>query len=123
MAAFCMAVFFYGVIVDIPFIGRCLPEKPTILTNGTFGGRPINSIKQSWKSAIEKAKVTRRIRPYDLRHRFVIKALQDGADIGILAEMVGCRLETLRKHYPHVTSAMHRNTMDQITDLGMDDDA
>ena len=84
-----------------------------------YYGRPVPSIKKSWNSALVKAKITRRIRPYDLRHRFVTKALQDGADIGNLAEMVGSRPETLRKHYQHVTSAMHRNTMDQISGLGV----
>ena len=79
--------------------------------------------QKAWNSALVKAKITRRIRPYVLRHRFVSTVLQDAADIGTLAEMVGSRPETLRKHQQHVTSAMHRNTMGQISGLGMGDDA
>ena len=45
-----------------------------------YYGRPIKSIKKSWKAALEKAKITRRIRPYDLRHHFVTRALENGAD-------------------------------------------
>ncbi len=85
-----------------------------------YYGRSITSIKKSWKSALKAAEITRRLRPYDLRHRFVTKALAEGADIGTLAEMVGSRPETLRKHYQHVTSAMHRSTMDLIPGLGVD---
>lgn len=86
-----------------------------------YYGRSITSIKKAWKSTLINAGITRRLRPYDLRHRFVTKALADGADIGTLAEIVGSRPETLRKHYQHVTSAMHRKTMDNIPGLGPDD--
>jgi hypothetical protein len=41
IAAFCMAVFFYGRILDVSSTGRCRPEKPTILPNGSFGGLPM----------------------------------------------------------------------------------
>ena len=58
--------------------------------------------------------ITRRIRPYDLRHRFVTSALEAGADIGALSDIVGSRPETLRKHYQHVTREMHRRTIDTI---------
>ncbi|WP_319406114.1 hypothetical protein [uncultured Desulfosarcina sp.] len=58
-----------------------------------------------------------------LRHGFVTIALHNGTGIGILGEIVGSRPETLSKHNPHMTSAMHRNTMDKISGLGMGDDA
>lgn len=42
ITVFSMAVFFYGLIVDVPSIGRCGPKKPKILSNGLFGSLPTN---------------------------------------------------------------------------------
>ena len=36
IAVFSMAVFFYGMIVDVLSIGRCWSNKPSIQHNGTF---------------------------------------------------------------------------------------
>ena len=79
-----------------------------------YWGRPITTIKRAWRAALTGAGITRRIRPYDLRHRFVTSALEAGADIGALSDIVGSRPETLRKHYQHVTREMHRRTIDTI---------
>jgi integrase len=82
-----------------------------------YWGRRITTIKRAWKSAVTGAKITRRLRPYDLRHRFVTLALESGVDIGILSDIVGSRPETLRKYYQHVTAAMHHNAVSQIKGL------
>jgi integrase len=103
---------------DVEKYGKAAAETMAIIN---YYGRPITTIKNAWNSALANAKITRRIRPYDLRHRFVTKALEDGADIGTLSQIVGSRPETLRKHYQHVTSQMHRQIMDRITGLGADD--
>jgi len=54
-----------------------------------------------------------------LRHHFVTRALENGADLMALSEMVGSRPETLMKNYQHVTRKMHRETMDRIPGLGI----
>lgn len=77
-----------------------------------YARRPVGKIQKSWKRAREKAGITRRLRPYDLRHLFVTRALENGADIGALAEVVGSRPETLRKHYQHVSRQLRRATVD-----------
>lgn len=84
-----------------------------------YWGEPVKSIKRAWRSALKGAGITRRIRPYDLRHRFVTSALENGADIGALADIVGSRPETLRKYYQHVTAEMHRKTLQKIGDPGI----
>ena len=61
--------------------------------------------------------ITRRIRPYDIRHQFVTHALENGADIKALAEVVGSRPETLMKYYQHVRAAMHKDIIDNIIPL------
>jgi len=83
-----------------------------------YWGRKLTTVKRAWRAALDGAKITRRLRPYDLRHRFITLALENGADIGALADIVGSKPETLRKYYQHVTREMHRRTVNQITGLG-----
>ena len=73
-----------------------------------------------WEGAMRRAGITRRIRPYDLRHNFVTKALEAGADPKALAEIVGSRPETLIRHYQHVTKKLHRETVAKIPALNSD---
>lgn len=84
-----------------------------------YKGRMIKSIQTSWEGALKRAGIKRRIRPYDLRHHFVTRALEAGMDMKALSEVVGSRPETLMKHYQHVTRKMHRQVVDSIPSLGI----
>ena len=79
-----------------------------------YRGKPVKSIRKSWKGALRRAGIERRIRPYDMRHHFITKALEAGADMKALSEIVGSKPETLMKHYQHVTRAIHRQTVAKI---------
>ena len=81
-------------------------------------GRPPNTIATVWAKTLARAGITRRLRPYDLRHLFVTQALERGADPKSLAQIVGSRPETLMRYYQHVSAAMHRKTIDLIPSLG-----
>jgi integrase len=81
-------------------------------------GKTIDQICTAWASVLEKAKIKRRLRPYDLRHLFVTQALERGADIKSLSDVVGSRPETLMRFYQHVTGAMHRRTVSLIPSIG-----
>lgn len=87
-----------------------------------YHGRAIKKIQKSWEGALIRAKIKRRIRPYDLRHYFITKALEEGADIKALAEIVGSRPETLMRHYQHVTKELHRQTVKKIPPLNLQKD-
>jgi site-specific recombinase XerD len=63
---------------------------------------------------LDKAK-SRHLRMYDFRHRFVTAALERGADMKALSEVVGSRPETLMRFYQHVTRDMHRQTVEKIS--------
>lgn len=80
----------------------------------SWGGHPMKKISTVWEHTLAKAKITRRLRPYDIRHLFVTQALEGGADHKALAEIVGSRPETLMRFYQHVSSALHRRTIDLI---------
>jgi integrase len=84
-----------------------------------YRGKPIKSIKTAWKKALDNAGITRRLRPYDLRHHFVTKALEAGADYKSIAEIVGSRPETLMKHYQHVTTELRRQTVSKIPPINL----
>jgi len=82
-------------------------------------GKPIQSIKTAWKGALKRAGITRRLRPYDLRHHFITRALENGGDLKAISEIVGSRPETITKHYQHVTRELHRKTIEKIPSLAI----
>jgi integrase len=82
-----------------------------------YHGKGIKKIQTSWEGALARAKITRRIRPYDMRHAMITLALEAGGDIGALSLVVGSRPETLRRHYQHVTDNLRRATVGLIPPL------
>jgi integrase len=77
-------------------------------------GAPPTRISTSWAGTMAAAGIKRRLRPYDIRHLFVTQALERGADLKSLSDVVGSRPETLMRHYQHVTSALRRRTVELI---------
>jgi integrase len=82
-----------------------------------YRGRPIKKLQTTWEQCRRDAKLTRRIRLYDLRHAHVTRALEAGADIGAISINVGSRPETLRKHYQHVTERLQGAAIDAVPAL------
>ena len=82
-----------------------------------YHGKAVKKIDTAWHGALERTGIKRRIRPYDIRHRFVTIALEEGADIKPLAEIVGSKPETIMRHYQHVTRRVHRQTVERIPGL------
>ena len=77
-------------------------------------GHPPARICTAWRLALAEAKITRRLRPYDLRHLFVTQALERGGDLNALSNVVGSSPATLMRHYQHVSTALHRRTIELI---------
>ena len=71
---------------------------------------------------MKRGKITRCIRPYDLRHHFITAALSAGCDVKALSDVVGSSPETIRRKYQHVTTALKRKTVDKIPVLKVDAD-
>ena len=61
---------------------------------------------------LRRAGITRRIRPYDLRHAFATEALAGGADIGTVATIMGHADKTMiLSTYQHVREEQKRQVV------------
>ena len=90
-------------------------------------GEPINTIKTTWKTTLKNAGITRRIRPYDLRHSFATEALENGndgygGDPKTIATLMGHADPTMiMRRYKHVVPKRMRDTVLEIPDLEIPD--
>ena len=83
-----------------------------------YRGKPVKSIKSSWKKAKQKAGIERELRPYDLRHAFITSALDAGADVQAVSSMAGhSDMKTTLEHYRHIKSEIKKSSMDRLPDL------
>ena len=80
-------------------------------------GAPVRRILKSWKNTLAKAGITRRLRPYDLRHQFVTRAMEGGADIKTISEIVGSSPRTLMQTYQHVSNPLRKRTIANMEGL------
>ncbi len=80
-----------------------------------YKGRMVKSIKTAWRLALQKAGITRHIRPYDLRHAFATDAIAAGVDYGTLASLMGHSSPTMvLKHYQHVRNDQKRKAIEAM---------
>jgi integrase len=86
-----------------------------------YEGRPIQTqFHSSWARALRLAGITRRIRPYDLRHYFITKALNSGADLKATSKIAGHSTPvTTLQTYQHVLYNDMRNAVDCVPSLGV----
>jgi len=79
---------------------------------------PVSTIKTAWTAMLRRAGITRRIRPYDLRHAFATEAIAAGADIGTIAKLMGHRSpEMILEHYQHVMDRQKKQAVESLPDL------
>ena len=80
-----------------------------------YCGKPVIRISRAWKKMLIRAGITRRIRPYDLRHAFATEAIAAGADIGTVAKLMGhTDMNMVLKHYQHVLSSQKRAAVEAL---------
>lgn len=81
-------------------------------------GKPVTTIKKAWAATLERAGITRRIRPYDLRHAHATEALANGADLKAVSENMGhADTSMIHKHYQHVLVKQRQAALDAVPDL------
>lgn len=84
-----------------------------------YGGAPVRSgFGKAWRAALRRAGITRRIRPYDLRHAFATEALAGGADIGTVAAIMGHADKTMiLTTYQHVREEQKKQVVASLPEL------
>ena len=84
----------------------------------SWGGRPVRSICRAWHTALARAGIARRIRPYDLRHAFATYALAGSADIGSVASLMGhLDASMILNTYQHVQDTQKRAAVEAAPDI------
>lgn len=83
-----------------------------------YKGKPVQKIKTAWLSALRMAGITRRIRPYDLRHSFATELIAKGVDIGTIAKLMGHSSPTMiLNHYQYVMDEQKRAAVEALPSL------
>lgn len=80
-----------------------------------YHGGPVDSLKTAWKAAKKRARVTRRLRMYDIRHAFIMTLLEKGADLKSVSEIAGhSSPDMTMKVYQHVSNDLKRQAVDLL---------
>lgn len=83
-----------------------------------YFGTQVHSLKRAWSTAKRRAGITRRIRLYDLRHRFATQLLEEGMPAGVVSKLLGhSREDTTQRHYLHVTQKHLREAVNLMPGL------
>jgi integrase len=97
---------------------RAFEDQITSVALIHYRGQRIGSLKRAWSTAKMRAGITRKLRPYDLRHGFVTQALQSGEDLKSVSQIIGhSRPDTTLREYQHVTTEQHRKVVRNVPDL------
>ena len=76
-------------------------------------GRKVRSISTGWHNALRRAGITRRIRPYDLRHAFATRLLAHTPALKAVSTAMGHVDERMiLRHYQHVSLRELRKAVD-----------
>lgn len=83
-----------------------------------YEGKPIRSIRSAWRNTLRRAGITRKIRPYDLRHAFATELIAAGADIGTVASLMGhSNPVMLLRHYQYVMDKQKKAAIDALPEI------
>lgn len=84
-------------------------------------GRPVRCIGHAWHQARKAAGITRRITPYSLRHAMPTEALEHGADVKAVAEVMGHADPTmLLRVYQHTRYRLKKKAVNAAPGLRLD---
>ena len=65
-----------------------------------YEGKPLNTIKTGFSTAVKKAGITYPVKPYDFRHLFATMLINKGADIAAVSKLMGhSRISTTVNSY------------------------
>ena len=80
-----------------------------------YHGKPVKRVSETWRRICEKAGISRRIRPYDLRHAFATISMAESGDIKSIAEIMGhSNYNMLLSVYQHVSNSLKIKAVNSI---------
>lgn len=80
-----------------------------------YGGGPVASIRTGFDAAMRRAGITRRIRPYDLRHMTATEMLAAGVPLKTVSEILGHKsIVQTADTYSHVRSPEKRSAVEKL---------
>ncbi len=83
-----------------------------------YNGRKVASIKTAWRRTLQRAGISRRIRPYDLRHAFATELIAGGVDIGTVAKLMGHNSPAMiLSHYQYVLDSQKRAAVEALPEI------
>lgn len=75
------------------------------------------ALRQSFRAALRRAEIDRRLRPYDLRHGFATAGLEAGLDAKDVSELMGhSSTRTTQDVYQHVRPERRRESAERIAE-------
>lgn len=83
-----------------------------------YHGRRIDKLRNSWKNALQRAGITRKLTPYSLRHASITGMLEAGSDLKGVSEIAGhssTRMTTMV--YQHTSESIRRKAVDSLPDI------
>lgn len=85
-----------------------------------YNGGPVRRIWRAWRNTLRRAGITRRLRPYDLRHAFGTEMVAAGVDVGTVASLMGHSNPTmLLTHYQYVMDKQKRAAVEALPELSV----
>jgi len=110
-----------------PHVHRVLQEywrerHPTTLLFPNPAGRPLTreSVNRVFHQARRRAKITKRVYPYSLRHACATHLLESGTNIRVIQTLLGHRSLRTTQRYTHVATTYLQDTpspLDRLPDL------
>lgn len=83
-----------------------------------FRGKAITAFHSAWGRTLRRAGITRRIRPYDLRHAFATECIAAGIDVGTVASLMGHSSPTMIfNHYQFVMDGQKRAAVEALPEI------
>lgn len=83
-----------------------------------YRGRPIKSLRKSFRTACEKAGIDKSVTSYDVRHLFATTLLNKGGDLASVSNMMGhASTKMTADQYYHVLKSEKARTVKLLPNL------
>lgn len=82
-----------------------------------YKGKPLNSLRWSLKTALKRAGIKKKVRPYDIRHMYGTYMAKNGADIFAIQILMGHSSITTTKRYLHHAEELKRDAIRRLPSL------